>query len=118
MFHSTKNTFRFLLIAGCLIARVQTINASEVDANAISANINRYHLPYGSMLDPVFASPDPASPNYSTVVGYTHAGDSAIWTGHYLAAEAFRYRLTRSPEALANAWRGLWGIRVLLDVTK
>jgi hypothetical protein len=119
MLSLNKSVVRILLLTGCVIAGlVQTVRASEVDALTISANIQRFHMPYGSIMDPVFASSDPASPDYSTIVGYTHAGDSAIWTGHYLAAEAFRYAATRSPDALANAWRGLWGIRALLDVTK
>ena len=60
-------------------------------------------MPYGTVLDPVFASSDPESPEYSNIVGYTRAGDSAIWTGHYLAAEAFRFQVTRSPDASARS---------------
>src|SRR5262249_54409595 len=37
--------------------------------------------------------------------------------GHYLAAEAFRYQVTKDPDALANAWRALKGIHLLLDIT-
>src|SRR5437867_11539342 len=103
------------LVVLSILAGVRTIHASEVDALTISGNIQQWHMPHGTILDPRFASSDPAS---SDVVGYTRAGDSAIWTGHYLAAEAFRYRVTRSPEALANAWRSLWAIRELLDITK
>ena len=57
------------------------------------------------------------APNSEQIVGYTHCGDSAIWTGHYLAAEAFRYNVTRSPEALDNVRAALAGIESLLDVT-
>jgi hypothetical protein len=114
----TKNALRMVLIGACMLACVRTLAASEIDALNISANIQQLHMPYGSILDPVFASSDPASPDYSTIVGYTHAGDSAVWTGHYLAAEAFRYQVTRSPEAFANAWRALWAIRALIDITK
>src|SRR5437870_7997703 len=106
----------FLLILS-ILAGVRTIHASEVDALTISRNIQQLHMPYGTVLDPVFASSDPASPVYSEVRGYTRAGDSAIWTGHYLAAEAFRYQVTRSSDALANARRALEGIHSLLDVT-
>ena len=94
-----------------------TVQAAEPDALAISSNIQRLHMPYGTILDPVYASADPASQGYSQIASYARAGDSAIWTGHYLAAEAFRYQVTRSPEALGNAWRALQGIRSLLDVT-
>ena len=114
----TKKALRTVLIVVCMLAGATTLAASETDALTISANIQQFHMPYGSILDPVFASSDPASPDYSRIVGYTHAGDSAVWTGHYLAAEAFRYQVTRSPEAFANVWRALWGIRALIDITK
>jgi uncharacterized protein (TIGR03437 family) len=52
-----------------------------------------------------------------TVVSYTRCGDSALWTGAYLAAEAFRYKVTQSPDALANAHRAFDGIKALVDVT-
>jgi hypothetical protein len=87
-------------------------------ADAISANITRLHLvrefPFATIIDPRFASPNPAN---TTVVGYAHAGDAAIWTGHYLAAEALRFEETKSPQALANARRALRGIQGLVNVT-
>jgi hypothetical protein len=86
--------------------------ASEADAIAISKNIRARHMPFGTILDPIFATPDS-----DEIVGYTHCGDSAIWTGHYLAAEAYRYNVTRSPEALDNVRAALVGIESLLDVT-
>jgi hypothetical protein len=90
-------------------------------ADAISANIQSLHLvrefPYPAIVDPRFGSGDPTAPSYSTVVGYAHGGDAAIWTGHYLAAEAFRYAVTKSPDALTNARRALDGIQGLVDVT-
>src|SRR5205807_4231335 len=47
----------------------------------------------------------------------TRCGDSAIWTGHYLAAEAFRYHVTQSPDAFANVQKAIAGIQSLVDVT-
>jgi hypothetical protein len=91
--------------------------ASETDAIAISANIQRLHVPYGTMIDPVFASSDPASRDFTRLVSYTHAGDAAIWTGHYLAAESFRYGVTRSREALRNVRKTVDGIAGLVEVT-
>ena len=96
--------------------RLATI-ASASDALAIHANIQALHVPYGTVIDPVFASSDPASPDYSRLVSYTRAGDAAIWTGHYLAAEAFRYAVTDSPDALRNARRTIDGIAGLIEVT-
>ena len=84
----------------------------EGAAIAISDNIRARHFPYGGILDPVFAAPDSEE-----IVSYSRAGDSAIWTGHYLAAEAFRYKVTGAGAALQNVQRALAGIRSLADVT-
>ena len=84
----------------------------EEIADDLSRDLQRRHLPFGTVLDPVFASP-----RSRRIVGYSRAGDSAIWTGHYLAAEAFRFAVTGSPDALRNARRALDGIRSLVDVT-
>jgi len=86
--------------------------ADEQDALSIDAVIQARHLPYGTVLDPVLSLPD-----LSTVVSYTRCGDSALWTGHYLAAEAYRYAVTHSAAALANVNNALQGIRSLIDVT-
>jgi uncharacterized protein (TIGR03437 family) len=95
-----------------IVAAVIPAYATEANALAISANIQATHVPYGTVLDPIFAGP--AS---NQIVGYTRCGDSAIWTGHYLAAEAFRYQVTQSPAALANVKQAIAGIKSLLDVT-
>src|SRR5215831_3237577 len=91
---------------------VGSAGASEADALAISQNIQARHMPFSTILDPIFAAPDS-----DQIVGYTHCGDSAIWTGHYLAAEAFRYNVTRSTEALQNVRMAVGGITSLLNVT-
>jgi hypothetical protein len=69
-------------------------------------------MPFGTILDPIFAAPDS-----DEIIGYTHCGDSAIWTGHYLAAEAFHYKVTGSLDALDNVRAALGGLESLLDVT-
>ncbi len=89
-----------------------SLRAAESDAVSISANIQQMHMPYGAIVDPIFAASDS-----NQIVGYTRCGDSAIWTGHYLAAEAYRYKVTRDPAALANAWTALEGLRTLVNVT-
>jgi hypothetical protein len=84
----------------------------EVHARMLSANIQARHLPFGTILDPIFAAP-----NSNDIIGYTRCGDSAIWTGHYLAAESYRYKVTGSADALANAQKALAGLQSLVDVT-
>ena len=87
-------------------------NASDSDALAISANIQARHFPFATLIDPVFASP-----TSSQITGYTHCGDSALWTGAYLAAESFRYKVTQSADALQNVKTALAGITALSDLT-
>jgi hypothetical protein len=103
-----RPTLTFLL----LLLIPATTRAAERDAAAIEATLQARHMPYGTILDPVFDSPES-----DRIVGYTRAGDSAIWTGHYLAAECFRYRVTREKEALDAVRLALDGIRRLVDVT-
>jgi hypothetical protein len=93
------------------------VRASEQDAILISQNIQRIHIPHGTLIDPLFKSANPLSADYTVIERYTRGGDSALWTGHYLAAEAFRYRVTGSAEALANVRKALGGIKSLVDVT-
>jgi hypothetical protein len=104
--------FALMLILAVSFTVTGDVYGTENDAVAISNNIQQRHLPYGTVIDPVLAAP-----GSDQIVGYTRAGDSAIWTGHYLAAEAFRYRVTGSPEALDNVRRALAGIRALVDIT-
>lgn len=57
--------------------------ASESDALGISANIQARHMPFGTVLDPIYVSPIS-----DQIIGYTRCGDSALWTGAYLSAES------------------------------
>lgn len=86
--------------------------AAEPDALRIDERIRERHLPHAGILNPVYASPDS-----DEVVSYSRCGDSAIWTGHYLAAESYRYAVTKSPQSLDNIRAALHGIRILFDVT-
>lgn len=86
--------------------------ASDADALAISATIQSRHIPFGTLLDPIYAAP--AS---DQIVGYTRCGDSALWTGAYLAAESFRYKVTRSADALQNLKGALASLTALSAVT-
>jgi hypothetical protein len=98
---------------------VTAATPTEADAVAISQNIQANHWPYHTLLNPRYASADPTSPGYTTLSarGYTQAADNAIWTGHYLAAESFRYSVTASDDALANIRKAVKGITSLIDVT-
>ncbi len=88
------------------------LRASDADALAISTEIQLIHVPFGTILDPIFASP-----TSEQIVGYTRCADSALWTGAYVAAEAFRYNLTQDPAALTYVQNAIAGIKGLADVT-
>jgi uncharacterized protein (TIGR03437 family) len=102
--------YRLLLfVSAAVVASAQSF---ESQALQISRNIQAHHLPFGTVLSPMFPS------EVSTeIVGYTRCGDSAIWTGHYLAAETFRYAVTRTPESLQAARKALQGLASLVTVT-
>jgi hypothetical protein len=92
---------------------------TETAALDVDNIIQQRHWPYLTLLNPRFMTGDSTSPDFMTLApsGYTQAADNAIWTGHYLAAESFRYRVSGSPDALANARKALAGITALIDVT-
>lgn len=96
------------------LAFVCAINAAanDADAIAISANIQARHFPFGTVVDPIYASA-----SSDEITGYTRCGDSAIWTGHYLASEAFRYNVTLDGDALANVKKALAGLESLVNGT-
>ena len=96
---------------------VHYIAPTQADADAIAGIIRSRHMPYGTLADPGFKTSDPASPDYYSIVTYNRTGDGAIWTGHYLAAESFRYASTGSADALSNATAALRGVESLVDVT-
>lgn len=103
-----------LLLGVCsaLILACPPSRAAEADAHAITANIQARHLPFGTILDPIFTLTDS-----DQIASYTRCGDSALWTGHYLAAEAFRYKVTQTPDALNNVKQAIAGLKSLADVT-
>ena len=106
----TLRAIAFLVCASAAFGQQQS--PSESAALAISANIQGKHMPFGAILDPIYAAPASVE-----ILGYTHCGDSALWTGAYLAAEAFRYGVTRSPDALTRVKAALSGLKGLSDVT-
>jgi hypothetical protein len=104
-------TVRVLSLAA-LASLILTCCGCQSDALAIDATIQLRHVPFGGILDPIFASS-----TSENITGYTRCGDSAIWTGHYLAAESYRYGVTSDPAALANAQGALAYLTTLVDVT-
>src|SRR3954464_1051011 len=103
---------RVALLSVSVCVCLHAADVFENKALAISRNIIANHLPFGTVIDPQYRS---ATSNQ--LVTYTRCGDSAIWTGHWLAAEAFRYKATNSPDALDAVRRAVSGLKLLVDVT-
>ncbi|MEZ5392433.1 MAG: hypothetical protein R2724_06030 [Bryobacterales bacterium] len=78
----------------------------------VAGDLTARHLPHGTVLDPIFVSPQS-----DTIDRYTRGGDSAIWTGHYLAAETYRYAATGAADALESVRAIVRSMRRLIDVT-
>src|SRR5882724_6215128 len=101
-----------LLLSACFaLAFAPPGRAAEGDALTITANIQARHLPFGTILDPIFTLT-----NSDRIASYTRCGDSALWTGHFLAAEAFRYKVTLAADALSNVKGAIAGLKGLTDV--
>jgi uncharacterized protein (TIGR03437 family) len=105
-------TWHRLGIPIVFIVATLPVVASEADALAISAKIQARFLPFGTILEPIYASS-----TSNQIAYYTDCGDSALWTGAYLAAEAFRYNVTQSADALNNVRGALAALKGLADVT-
>lgn len=101
-----------LAFAVALFGVQSALMASDADALTIDAAILARHMPFGTILDPIYASS-----TSTAIVAYTRCGDSALWTGAYLAAESFRYKVTQSADALNNVKTALAGLKSLVDVT-
>lgn len=86
----------------------------EAPAHEIEGAVVK-HLPHGAVLALDFLQ------RGGTLLpgAYTYAAgaDSAIWTGHYLAAEAFRYAAAPTPAALERVKLVLAGVSRLFEVT-
>lgn len=84
-------------------------------AREISERVQEEHLPFRSLLSARLSGPGAGDP----LDTYTHFHDSAIWTGHYVAAEAFRHAASTGAAAKAaadNALEGLRGLEALVNI--
>ncbi len=95
--------FSFQVFAGVL----------EEKAYAYDRWYQRWHSPgYGGTCEVIFADPE-----LTQVKMLDGIGDSTIWTGTYLASQAFRFAVEHSPEALKNARKAFRALHYHLIAT-
>jgi hypothetical protein len=70
------------------------------------------HIRYGLTANPSFASPGDISTGR-----YSDTDNDGLWTSMYLAAELFRYAVTKSEDAKLNAYDAFEGMERLTDMT-
>ena len=86
-------------------------------AQALEQGIAAEHLPYGAVFNRNCDAFDEDQNRRCVNPTYSGEVDSALWTGHYLAAEALRYASMRDPAALDRVRLVLGGVERLFDVT-
>jgi len=84
----------------------------EAYADQISNEIQTFHMPFDHVWPAIFDTPNSGG----QVARYYDQGDSAIWTGHYLAGEAARFDQNGDSRALDGATRALRGFGLLFSV--
>ncbi len=90
-------------------------NLADLADNArnVSARIARAHTPFDTVLTTFLPRDNPDG----APVRYASFEDSAIWTGHFLIGELFRFQVSRDADALANVGKALDGLASLIHLT-
>jgi hypothetical protein len=84
-------------------------------ASAIESAIQE-HAPFGATFDLIFPNGfKPCTPGPHQPSNYYGEDDSAIWTGHYLAAEAFRYAAAKKNANVAEQQEAITRAGIILD---
>lgn len=97
-----------------LVCSATILLPASLEETAVSTEnrILAKHLPVGSLLDPIFDGPD-----VDTIKGYTRCGDSALWTGVWLAGESYHFRVAPNAVVLDRIRSALAAIERLNSVT-
>ena len=86
-------------------------------AGAYMDNYMAYHLPDGLNADIIWTNHSRTAVASFPNTGYTGLGDSAAWTGHYLASLALRYSVTGESQLLGKISATLDSIDMLTRVS-
>jgi len=109
-----------------LISSIRSSSEMETIVKNQDHKMRKNHLPYGTLLRAIMSEATSTSANEAfgeegnevkgKVLNHTGEGDSAIWTGHYLAAMSYRYAVTGDLESLSDVRHALSGVGRLIDV--
>jgi hypothetical protein len=88
--------------------RVFPANALDTKAVEVTEHLKADHSPWGLTFSTLYETP-----TSTKIIRWDSLADSALWTGATLAAESFRYRVTKSSQAKADALRVLEAVRKL-----
>jgi hypothetical protein len=80
-------------------------------AQGYERNTSKYHINQAGMV--AYAAYD----DQNRFVEFAPNGDSALWTGMYVASQSMRYQVTKEKEALENVRKSLNGLFMLMDIT-
>jgi hypothetical protein len=124
-FAGAANQLESAIVPHMPFGAILSINHSH--ATPLTIGVNRGNTANDKLFAydcPLWPAESPSGPTLP-VARRSHArecyrveADSSIWTGHYLAAEAFRYAATHSQDALARIQQVLGGIQKLFWVTE
>ncbi|MBZ0252288.1 MAG: hypothetical protein K8I02_03020, partial [Candidatus Methylomirabilis sp.] len=102
-----------LCLVGLSLAAPAYAGPLEEKALAYSANFQAWHSPaFGCSVETRFVAPDSEE-----IAQHHDLGDSTIWTGNYVAAEAYRYAVTGDPEAKEFGLRSVECLLAMEEVT-
>lgn len=95
---------------GRLFTRMMTLDAKMAEVHAA---LRKHHVWKGLVKHIALERPGDLAAGYAQPSN----DNDGLWTGLYVAAEAFRYGVTGEPEAKRNAWQSLQAMMFLEQVT-
>lgn len=81
-------------------------------AGSFDGNTKSFHLNEAGLVSNAILSAD------GKLLSYSQVKNSALYTGLYVAAQAMRYQVSKSPEAMEQLKKSLRGLMNLLDITE
>lgn len=81
-------------------------------ADYVETNFQRWHQSNGMVYKAYYAKKEDQTPT-----AHDNGGDTAIFTGHYLAGAVYRYKITTHPDDLNKIIQTLRGLHILTHIS-